>query len=346
MGGILVFICDRALGGALHAGPILEALRKTTPDSRIGLVTTEFLRPIFAANPYVDEIFAVPDPAANYVRALFVLGLRYKTIRGYYSVAVFSRGSSARRYFAMAQLFGIRTSYSFREAGPSATCLAYDQAKSVVRNNLEIVEKITGKTCNKYAKLRVFYSEHDNHTAHELLMAGAKPSVDAIVIGIISQPSGGEPNAWFDDRFKKLGHILLAKYNAKLVFFGSASQTAAIENIISEFHEKSISLAGRTDLGVLAACIARCDLVISIDTGPMHIATALDIPMIVIANAARPRHEWLPSETATRRILRADGISCALCRRYSCETRECMQEITVDEVTRAVTQVLTRASSV
>src|SRR5579859_6339862 len=101
------------------------------------------------------------------------------------------------------------------------------------------------------------------------------------------------------------------------------------------------SAAGRTDIPRLAALLGLCDLLVTLDTGTMHVGRAVGVPMVVIAPAKNPAHEWLPIGKKHIRILMRKDIPCARCGKTYCATRECMDEIGVPEVVEAIKAHLT-----
>jgi ADP-heptose:LPS heptosyltransferase len=104
----------------------------------------------------------------------------------------------------------------------------------------------------------------------------------------------------------------------------------------------SWNAAGLTSVTGLACLLAHSDLLITLDTGTMHVGRGVDVPMVVIGHAANPRHEWLSSSNERACVIRHDEIPCAGCRRRYCTTRECMDYLTVDEAARGVDLQLTR----
>jgi heptosyltransferase-1 len=98
-----------------------------------------------------------------------------------------------------------------------------------------------------------------------------------------------------------------------------------------------INLAGRTTLQSLAALFKRADLVISTDTGPMHIAAAVGTPVVALFGPT--------SVTRTgpfgsgHQVLQA-ALPCVPCFRRRCATKDCMAEISVQQVLKAVRKVL------
>jgi ADP-heptose:LPS heptosyltransferase len=162
------------------------------------------------------------------------------------------------------------------------------------------------------------------------------PSATGPRIAVVARTSNSHPNEWFDDRWIELCGRLIARLGARLVFVGAEADRPDIDRIRAVLPGPSLSAAGRTDIPQLAALMASCDLVVSIDTGGLHVARAVNAPAVVLGHSATPKHFWLPLDQPLYRILLHDHVPCALCHRFTCATRECMQESTVDMVEAAV----------
>jgi len=100
---------------------------------------------------------------------------------------------------------------------------------------------------------------------------------------------------------------------------------------------RALNLAGETTLKELAYLYQRCVVVISTDTGPMHIAAAMDSPVIVaLFGPTCPLRTGPYGEK--HRVIRA-GLECSPCFKKRCDDMSCMKEITVDMVFEAVKEV-------
>ena len=92
------------------------------------------------------------------------------------------------------------------------------------------------------------------------------------------------------------------------IFVGTEKDAAPIEELRKDLPEKGISLAGKTTIAELAALLAQCDLIVSLDTGTFHVARAVGLPGVVIAPAWQSPLEWLPVQSERYRVLRGPSI--------------------------------------
>ena len=91
--------------------------------------------------------------------------------------------------------------------------------------------------------------------------------------------------------------------------------------------------------------MAHCDFCISVDTGAMHVARGVCLPTVILGHAANPRWLWLPpAELNYFEVIRKDHLECSVCWKQHCSTRECMDEISVDDVFLAFTRLMIRVA--
>jgi len=99
-----------------------------------------------------------------------------------------------------------------------------------------------------------------------------------------------------------------------------------------------VVLAGRTSLAELMALVARCQLVVTNDSGPMHLAAALGVPQVAIFGSSSPEATgpWSPAARVVRQ-----SVACSPCFRRRCPIDfRCMERVTVEQVLEAAGDLL------
>ena len=141
---------------------------------------------------------------------------------------------------------------------------------------------------------------------------------------------------WFPERFAELADQL-TETGWAVVFTGSPGDRQEIEPIIAAMRIPAANLAGATNLLELAALYQLADVVVSTDTGPMHIGAATGTPVVAIFGSTAP---WRTGPWGKQhRVLRLE-LPCSPCLKKSCPTeRECMAGITVEMVAAAVAEM-------
>ncbi|MGB9628913.1 MAG: glycosyltransferase family 9 protein, partial [Thermodesulfobacteriota bacterium] len=159
-----------------------------------------------------------------------------------------------------------------------------------------------------------------------------------VLIGINPGATYGMAKCWSPSRFGELGRRLFENWNAKVLIFGKREEQPIAKEILDHLKKGGIDLTGRTELLQLAALLERCNLLVTNDTGTMHMATAVGTPVVAIfgstdVNTTGP---WGDGHQVIRK-----EVPCSPCLKRVCPTdHRCMDWITVDEVEEAVIQQL------
>jgi ADP-heptose:LPS heptosyltransferase len=134
-----------------------------------------------------------------------------------------------------------------------------------------------------------------------------------------------------------------------VIVFGGPHETSLTREVAGA---DALDLGGRTDLPAMAAGLARCRLLVTNDTGPMHLAAAVGTPVVAFFGPDRPAR--VAPLIAQRRVLVHEELPCLGCRRAACPRRgpgtvlpraehECLQLISVEEAMAAIGALLSEA---
>lgn len=151
---------------------------------------------------------------------------------------------------------------------------------------------------------------------------------------------------WPLDHFRSVAARLARELRASLYLFGSpadASACAALEQAAAaESRERVVNLAGRTTLVEMGSHMGGLDLVIANDSGPIHMAAALGIPVVAMFGPTDPLRTGPYGHIHT--VLTADGVGCRPCFRGDCnrERLDCMLGISPDAVFEAAARIIGR----
>ena len=164
--------------------------------------------------------------------------------------------------------------------------------------------------------------------------------IEKIAIGI--NPGADRPHKrWRLEHYSFVLDHLAEKYKAKIFLLGGPGEENLSKQIQKNMKYEAINLAGRLILNDLVYVISRLDLLVTNDSGPMHIAAACNVPVVAIFGSNHPLDsykEWGPWGTKSRVIMRHDKRFTRHPSDYN--VSECMQEITTDEVFSAAVELL------
>jgi 3-deoxy-D-manno-octulosonic-acid transferase/heptosyltransferase-1 len=156
-------------------------------------------------------------------------------------------------------------------------------------------------------------------------------------------PSAAWPTkCWAGEKTAMLCDSLRRDFGVRIVFTGATAEQGYISGIQSHMHTPAVNLAGRTNLRELACLFAGAALVISMDSGPMHIACAVCTPVVALFGPTAP---WRTGPFGAQASVVRKELACSPCyRKKICPQghHRCMADITVQEVLQACSQHLLR----
>lgn len=185
--------------------------------------------------------------------------------------------------------------------------------------------------------IRIGVRDADRRAADALLQA-AGVGTDRPLVGINPGAHYGSAKRWFPERYAAVADALAERYGLRAVIVGSAREVGIAGEIARRMKSAPVVLSGRTSLGQLMALIERCRLFITNDSGPMHLAAALDVPQVAIFGST--------SEVATGPLSRKaevlrHPVHCSPCFLRRCPTDlKCMAGVTVEQVLAAAERKL------
>jgi len=150
------------------------------------------------------------------------------------------------------------------------------------------------------------------------------------VVGVNPGAFYGSAKRWLSERYAMVLDRLIDERQASVVIFGSPNEVAIAEAIQSGMRSRPVILSGRTELSELIAMIACCDLFLTNDSGPMHLAAALRVPTLAIFGAT---DEIATGPMSPASVVLNKRVECSPCLLRECPIdHRCMKRITVEEV--------------
>jgi heptosyltransferase-2 len=178
----------------------------------------------------------------------------------------------------------------------------------------------------------------DEIRAREILrLQGISP--EGKWVGINPAATYGPAKQWFPDRYAELADRIRNVLERPIVLFGGPGDQDLGAKITRLMQHQPVDLSGKTTLGEAMALIKCCELFITNDSGLMHVAAALNVPLIAIFGSTNPETTgpWNPSS----RIVRV-STECSPCLKPDCPENHlnCMKQIDVDMVFQVVKEIL------
>ncbi|MCG9134744.1 lipopolysaccharide heptosyltransferase II [Candidatus Poribacteria bacterium] len=332
---ILVIRVD-GIGDLLNSTPAISLLRENYPSAEITVLARPLNAPVLIGNPDVDRVLVFDNDGKHkgtlarlqFYRELhrerFQLVVAMQTAMWSHLVAFLS-GASYRlgRYQKR-----LRSTLTHAWRGKYRKGETHE-----VDRNLELVRLICKGTGKRKLVYHVLPDESATAKAQRTSLGIGD---DAFLIGI--HPGGSSfDKRWPEKQYAELADRLAQQYNATILLLHGPEEAKLGQNIQEAMQSPAVTYAPETirELGALLSC---CNMVICNDSGPMHLAAALDVPMVAIFGPT-DHVAWHPlSESAT--IVRRD-MPCWPCSAHKCKIGwECTKKLPVEPVWDATTIIV------
>lgn len=330
---ILIIRVD-GIGDLLNATPAIALLKESYPSAEITVLARPLNAPVLIGNPDVDRILIFDRPGKH--RGIAAQLQFYRQLRRERFQLVVAMQTAMWSHF-VAFLSGAtyrlgRYQKRFRSTLTHTWRGRYRKGEThEVDRNLELVRLI----CKGEGKRKlVFHLSPDEIATAKTQLASRGITPDAFLIGI--HPGGSSfDKRWPEKQYAELADRLSHQYNATVLLLRGPEEAELVENIQKAMESPAIAYAPASirELGALLSC---CDLVVCNDSGPMHLAAALDVPMVAIFGPT-DHVAWHPlSENAS--IVRRD-MPCWPCSAHKCKIGwECTKKLPVAPVWEATTE--------
>ncbi len=337
-----------AIGDVVHSLPLLEVLRERFPLARIDWLVEEDASGIVDGHPFIDELLIFPRK--SWLRRFARKGECISVGR---EVARFIRGLKNRRYDIVIDLQGLLKSgiLTFFAKGKRKIALNNGREGSALFAHERVaIPNTEMHALERYLCIaRHLGVKNPRWEGYIPIYESDKAYIDSLLENLdvgrtlvaVNPMAKWETKLWGLSRFASLADLINEKLAAGVIFTGSDADRDAIGAIQSEMKTEALNLAGRTTLKQLAYLYQRCAVVISTDTGPMHIAASMGSPIVVALFGPTSPLRTGPYGGG-QRVVRA-GVACSPCFKKRCNDMRCMRQITVDMVYEAVKKVLAGA---
>lgn len=153
--------------------------------------------------------------------------------------------------------------------------------------------------------------------------------------------AGWKLREWMPERFAEIGDKLVRHFNTDVLIFGGPKEMALVKTVGNLMNENHFLFAGELNIRQFASCIERCNLFISNDTGPMHIAAAVGTPTVALFG---PGNHIRFQPLGDIHTINRHDVPCSPCKQFTdkCKDNICMKGITVDEVWNSICKILDR----
>lgn len=340
------------IGDAVLTLPAIRSLRKAYPDAHIALLVKPWVHDIFKENPDINEIIIYGEEYKGPVGKIRLANL-LKQKKFEHAILLQNAFDAA----LIAWLAGIpkRTGYNRDGRGflLTAPVSVTEDVLSLhqVHYYLNIMRAAGADPSETQPYLNITDDERRSARDRIVSFFGHSPK---LLIGINPGATYGSAKRWPKERFAEVIVRIITILKGNVMIFGSSAEAGIAEEImalVKTRHPKKdtarsiVNMAGRTDLRELSALISECDAFITNDSGPMHIAAALLVPIVAVFGSTNKVTTGPFGEG--HRII-SQELPCSPCMKRECPEGHlrCMTEITAESVFTALEEVIPREKAV
>ena len=333
-----------AIGDVIHTLPALNALRAHFPNAHITWLVEEAAADLVIGHPSVDNV--IVSKRKRWVKALFSPSFPQALVK----ILSFIRALRETEYDMVIDFQGLLKSgvmvmlakgkkkIGFDKGMEHAECshLFYNHRIAPVSMEIHALKRglmmlqALGVRADKI-EYRLPVTSGDRDAVHSLLQKNGISTQEKIIC--INPQATWKTKLWDNKKFASLSDRIQERHGARIVFTGGPEDRPIIDTIISMANKACINLAGLTTLKMLAALYEQTDVLVTTDTGPMHLGAAAGTRVVAIFGSTAP---WRTGPYGPNHVVVRSGVNCSPCFKRECEHRRCIQEISVDKVMSAV----------
>lgn len=350
---ILVCHTGAWIGDMVLLTPALRALKRAYPESFLTLLLRPFVVDLMKSNPYVDRCI-VDTKTEGQFRSLMKLARQIR--KHNFDVAVVLHPTSFRNaLLSFIARIPIRIGSNYKGRGflLTASCPHNTNLHEVDRyltvlsllNINTVPTSSSNDTIQECAQsnLEFWHIDAERQSIQKLLQNERITPNDRLIA--VNLGTTWRTKQWDISNFAAvINQISSVLPDVKIVLTGSTAEISLVGEL--PHSESTVNLVGKTDILQLGALLERCEVCLTCDSGPMHIAAAVGTPTIALFGPTDPRRH---QPYGTGHTVIEKSVSCRPCYRRSCHRQDtpylCMEEIKITEVVEALATKLNQKNS-
>jgi len=338
-----------SIGDVVHSLPLLEVLRKNFPKARIDWVVEQDAGQILEGHKDIDHIIVSNRKSWS---KQFLQTNGKSTIKK--EVTRFLSELRQIHYDWVIDIQGLFKSglLTFLSKGKRKIGLSTSrECSSIFLKGPPCQVDIEQHAIDRYLAIAQYLQCEEVQWKGEIpIGAGDEKNIDTFIrnkglqdqkIIAVNPMARWDTKLWDLQRFALLTDRIKKELGCEIVFTGGANDKTPIKKILNAMNENAIDLTGETTLKELAYLYSKCDLLITTDSGPMHIAAAMGCPTVALFGPTAP---WRTGPYGEGHVVIRDAIECSPCFKKKCDHITCMKNISVDKVYNGAKEILEKLS--
>lgn len=326
------------LGDLTLTTPFLAVLRKAAPGAHIAYLVDEKLKDVVWGNPNIDEVLTIDKKGKdNSIAGLQQAAQRISQQK--FDVLINLHPNERCSFLDFCAKVPVKVGFSHFLFRPFLTQVTRLNRKLHAADMYIDVLAQLGVTDLTNNGLEIFpRAENQKVAAAFWQKEGLKPEERLVGFNI---GSAVKTKRWAPERFAQVADTLAAE-GYRTVFFGGTMDEVMVREATSLMQSQPIIATGKFSIGELAAAMKRCSLIITNDSGPMHVAISQKVPIVAMYGPSHPDLYGPYTKEATIVTAQPPCNGCAKGMKHECEDMQCMTRLTVEQVLEAAHKWLER----
>lgn len=330
------------IGDLVMALPILHDLRKAFPDAQITAMCRTPLSELLQEDPEINELFCF-SKVSGFDRRNERRSVIEKLQSGKYDLGILLTHSFSSAWWFWQGQVRQRLGYDCNWRGFLLThpvaLPEHIHSQHLVVTYKMLLEPLGIPVSD--TPPRLYLLEKEIEMARVLLEQYGVGKTSSIV-GVNPGATYGSAKCWLPERFREVTKRLLQEPDLFVVYFGDQSTTSLVKEICAGLSSRVVNLAGATSLRELASLISLCDVLLTNDSGPMHIADALQTPVVALFGSTS---EAVTGPYRGGKVIHKHA-ECSPCYQRACPIDfRCMKRIETEEVVQEISRYLKKTRS-
>jgi heptosyltransferase-2 len=321
------------VGDAVLAIAAMKAVRAKFPDAEITLLVRPWVAGVFKSAPFIDHLWSEPRPVgiADWIR------ITSDIRRNHYDLALLFPNSFESA--AMTFLGRVPRRIGYATDGRRWLLTQRLKPSTAKRHQIHYYLDLAGALQADVARpsIEICATEEEKSQATKLLAAeGISPDCGFLLLN--PGAAYGSAKRWTEEGFAEAADRLAAELDLDVAIVGSETERTIAESIQKRITRRVAVLNGRTSLETLIGVISKATLVLTNDSGPMHIAAALGVPTVAIFGAT---DDVVTGPVGPRARVVREPVECSPCMLRECPIdHRCMTRVSAESVCRVALEVL------
>jgi heptosyltransferase II len=333
------------VGDAIMSIPALCAIRQRWPEAQITILARPWVAELYSGQPFVDRVKALDLASRSPMtveRAARELG------REQFDCAILLQNAFSAAWLVWRAKIPQRIGYARDGRGVLLSkAIAVPRKGEIPAHEvfyyLELLRRAGWLESIPQVKQIFLNLSAGAAQAAEARLREAGVRAEAKRVALAPGAAYGSAKCWPPERFAAVADALVDEFGADVILFGASSEQETCRQIADRMHHRPIIFAGQTSIGELPALFSRCSLFVGNDSGAMHVAAAVGVPVVAVFGSTDPQGT---APVTSQKKLVQHRVACSPCFLRECPIdHRCMLRVPVKDVRDSAMQWLGQVHS-